>query len=139
MAKRVPEVVPKPWFIRPHHLKSVTDHPLSVNDMINLQDYSGLADRREKETVTTTDHITHLEWVINDLKSELDKAQVGNSEKHYTTTRDEIDKFHGWFSTDKRRRISKTTPRSTSSESPSSRISNQPSSIGSTRPRKMSE
>jgi hypothetical protein len=101
MAKRVPEVVPKPWFIRPHHLKSVTDHPLSVNDMINLQDYSGLADRREKETVTTTDHITHLEWVINDLKSELDKAQVGNSEKHYTTTRDEIDKFHGWFSTDK--------------------------------------
>jgi hypothetical protein len=43
MATKMPETMPKPWFVRPHHLKSVTDHPLSMNDEVDLTDFNALA------------------------------------------------------------------------------------------------
>ena len=88
----------------PHHLKSITNHPLSVNDHPNFTNYGDLNGRggepEEKKRQVAATSIAHLEKVIEDLKAERDDAKKSLKKKSYTSKLDEIDQFRGWLTDD---------------------------------------
>ena len=103
MSQRVPEGQ-KSWYIQPHHLKSITNHPLSINDHPNFTNYGDLQGRggppEEKKRQIAADSIVALEKVVEDLKAERDDIKHGLKKKSYTEKLDEIDKFRGWLTDD---------------------------------------
>lgn len=68
----------KNWYIRPHHLRSFTNHPLSVNDNPNFykaQITSDLKDNLNADKDERDVAISHLEKVLDDLKSEIESRK----------------------------------------------------------------
>ena len=64
------------WYLRSHHLRSFTNHPLSVNDNPNFYKAQMQVGLKEENTSNQIDQrdvaIAHLEKTLEDLKCELE-------------------------------------------------------------------
>ena len=96
MMKRRPNES-SPWFIRPHHLKSVTQHPLSVADDPNYYIPTvKLPDRNEPQpAIDEREHaLSYLEQALSDLKCELSERKKAAAYEAISETPD--NKYNGW-------------------------------------------
>lgn len=96
MMKRRPDES-NPWFIRPHHLKSVTQHPLSVPDDPNYYIPTvKLPDRNEPQPpIDEREHaLSYLEQALSDLKCELSERKKAAVYEAISETPD--NKYNGW-------------------------------------------
>jgi hypothetical protein len=89
------------WFVRPHHLQSVTNHPFSINDdplVVRKKDLpSTTRPPPSKEHAPREQAVSHLESVLDDLKCELEERRRALRTKVYTTEADEQEqRYTGW-------------------------------------------
>ena len=62
------------WFIRPHHLETLTQHPLSIkDDVLNTRYYSHYNQQygKKEEVNINADAIEHIEGHLAELKSKM--------------------------------------------------------------------
>mmetsp|Transcript_6295 Transcript_6295/g.10918 ORF Transcript_6295/g.10918 Transcript_6295/m.10918 type:complete len:899 (-) Transcript_6295:287-2983(-) len=89
------------WFVRPHHLQSVTKHPYSINDdplVVRKKDLpSTIRPSPSKEDGIRETAVSHLEGAIEDLKCELEERKRALRTKVYTTEEDvQEPRYVGW-------------------------------------------
>lgn len=89
------------WFIRPHHLQSVTKHPFSINDdplVVRKKDnYSITRPPVVQDEDSREQAVNYLEGALEDLKYELEERRRALKTKVYTTEADAPEaRFTGW-------------------------------------------